>query len=477
MAERAAEHIVSRFAPSPTGFLHIGGVRTALFNWLFARHHGGTFRLRIEDTDQKRSTQEAIDAILDGLEWLGLSADGEIVYQSARRDDHAAAAQRLLDEGNAYLCYASKEELTSMRELARAEGRPMRYDGTWRDRDPSDAPKDTPPVVRLKASQTGETVIEDQVQGSVTIANDQLDDMILLRADGTPTYMLSVVVDDHDMDVSHVIRGDDHLTNAFRQTQLYKALGWDVPIFAHIPLIHGPDGAKLSKRHGALGIEAYRDMGYLREAMRNYLLRLGWGHGDDEIISTEQAIEWFTLEAVGRSPARIDFAKLDNLNGHYIRHAENDYLVSMVTPIIEARTGKKLDDQATGRLAHLMDGLKERAKTLVELTDNAVFLATERPMILDEKAEKLLNSKTRSLLQRVLDVIEALPDWSSDSLDEALRAFGASEEIKFGALAQPLRAALCGRTTSPGIFDVLETLGREESLARIRDQASESKPQ
>lgn len=432
--------------------------------------------MRIEDTDPERSTQEAKDAILSGLDWLGLAVDGEVVYQSERRDMHVAAARRLLEQGNAYLCYASKDELSAMREQARAEGRPMRYDGTWRDRDPSDAPKDIPPVVRFKAPQSGETVIEDQVQGSVTIANDQLDDMILLRADETPTYMLSVVVDDHDMDVSHVIRGDDHLTNAFRQTQLYKALGWQIPAFAHIPLIHGPDGAKLSKRHGALGIEAYRDMGYLPEAMRNYLLRLGWGHGDDEIISTEQAIEWFDLGAVGRSPARIDFAKLDNLNGHYLRHAENDYLVSLVTPIIQARTGVELNDQARNRLANLMDGLKERAKTLIELTDNAAFLAAQRPMILDEKAEKLLNTDARALLQRALDVLEALPDWSSDSLDEALRAFGAGEGIKFGALAQPLRAALCGRTTSPGIFDVLETLGRDESLARLRDQVPESKP-
>lgn len=474
MAEPAAENIVSRFAPSPTGFLHIGGARTALFNWLFARHHGGTFRLRIEDTDQKRSTQEAKDAILSGLDWLGLTIDGEIIYQSERREMHVAAAQRLLDEGNAYLCYASKDELSAMRELARAEGRPMRYDGTWRERDPSDAPKDIPPVVRFKAPQSGETIIEDQVQGSVTIANDQLDDMILLRADGTPTYMLSVVVDDHDMDITHVIRGDDHLTNAFRQTQLYKSLGWRIPDFAHIPLIHGPDGAKLSKRHGALGVEAYRDMGYLPEAMRNYLLRLGWGHGDDEIISSEQAIEWFDLGAVGRSPARIDFAKLDNLNGHYLRHAENGYLVSLTAPIIQAQTGVELDDQARNRLANLMDGLKERAKTLNELADNAAFLAAQRPMKLDEKAEKLLNNDARALLQRALDVLEVLPDWSSDSLDEALRAFGTGEGIKFGALAQPLRAALCGQTTSPGIFDVLETLGRDESLARIRDQASES---
>ncbi len=473
MAERAAEQIVSRFAPSPTGFLHIGGARTALFNWLFARHHGGEFRLRIEDTDQARSTREAKDAILDGLAWLGLSIDGEVVYQSARRDVHVAAAQRLIKDANAYLCYSSKEELAAMREKARAEGRPMRYDGTWRDRDPSDAPKGVQPVVRLRAPQSGETVIEDQVQGSVTIANDQIDDMILLRADGTPTYMLSVVVDDHDMNVSHVIRGDDHLTNAFRQTQLYKALGWKIPAFAHIPLIHGPDGAKLSKRHGALGIDAYRDMGYLPEAMRNYLLRLGWGHGDDEIISTEQAIEWFELGAVGRSPARIDFAKLDNLNGHYLRAAENDTLVAKIVPLVEARSGTTLDDQAKERLARLMDGLKERAKTLIELTDNAMFLAAARPMILDEKAEKLLNKDARGLLQRALVVLEALPDWSSDSLDGALRAFGASEGLKFGALAQPLRAALCGRTTSPGIFDVLETLGRDESLARIRDQELE----
>ena len=464
--------VVTRFAPSPTGFLHIGGARTALFNWLFARHHGGQFRLRIEDTDRKRSTQEAIDAILDGLDWLGLQHDDEVVFQFARAARHAELAKELLAKGHAYHCYCSPEELEEMRATARAEGRPMRYDGRWRDRDPAEAPAGVDPVVRLKMPQDGETTIADLVQGDVTVGNDQLDDMILLRADGTPTYMLSVVVDDHDMGVTHVIRGDDHLTNAFRQTQLYRALGWEAPHFAHIPLIHGPDGAKLSKRHGALGVEAYRDMGYLPEALRNYLLRLGWGHGDDEVISTPQAIEWFDLDGVGKSAARFDFVKLENLNGHYLREAASDRLVELLLPRLEQMLGKAVDETGRSRLLAGMDGLKARAKNLVELAENAVFYLTDRPLSLNAKAEKILKPEARARLKLLHDSLSALPEWSEEATEAAVRAFAEKEGCKLGDAAQPLRAALTGSNMSPGIFEVMAVLGREESLARIADQSS-----
>jgi glutamyl-tRNA synthetase len=463
--------VVTRFAPSPTGFLHIGGARTALFNWLFARHHGGRFLLRIEDTDRERSTQAAIDAIIAGLDWLGLDHHGDIVYQFQRAARHADVAHQLLAQGHAYKCYASVEELAEMREKAKAEGRPIRYDGRWRDRDASEAPAGVKPVIRLKAPQDGETVIHDLVQGTVTIANAQLDDMVLLRADGTPTYMLSVVVDDHDMDITHVIRGDDHLTNAFRQYHIYDLMGWDVPQFAHIPLIHGPDGAKLSKRHGALGVEAYRDMGYLPEALRNYLLRLGWGHGDDEIISTEQAIDWFDLDGVGRSPSRFDFAKLENLNGHYLRQADDARLTALIAPLLAARTGRPPDEAARARIAAAMPGLKERAKTLNELADGALFLVEERPLAVDEKAKVLLDSpEAREILGHAYSGLKSVADWTAESLDLTLRNMSEAEGIKLGKIAQPLRAALVGRTTSPGIFDVLAVLGRDESLARIADQ-------
>lgn len=464
--------VVTRFAPSPTGFLHIGGARTALFNWLFAKHHGGSFLLRIEDTDRKRSTQGAIDAILDGLDWLGLDHDGEIVYQFARAEHHAAMAKSLLDQGRAYYCYSSPEELEEMRATARAEGRPMRYDGRWRDRDPAEAPAGVDPVVRLKMPQDGETVIDDLVQGAVTVRNDQLDDMILLRADGTPTYMLSVVVDDHDMEVTHIIRGDDHLTNAFRQNQLYRALDWEPPQFAHIPLIHGPDGAKLSKRHGALGVDAYRDMGYLPEALRNYLLRLGWGHGDDEVISTAQAVEWFDLDGVGKSAARFDFVKLESLNGHYIREAASDRLVEEVVPRLEAQLGRPLTDTARRHLQQGMDGLKARAKNLVELAENAVFYVIDRPLSLTPKAEKILSPEARQRLGRLHTGLGALPAWSEAAVEEAVRVFAESESCKLGDVAQPLRAALTGSNVSPGIFEVMAVLGREESLARIADQSA-----
>ncbi|MBT5051539.1 MAG: glutamate--tRNA ligase [Rhodospirillaceae bacterium] len=461
--------IVTRFAPSPTGFLHIGGARTALFNWLFSRHHGGKYLLRIEDTDRKRSTQEAIDAIIEGLRWLGLEADEPPVFQSANQPRHAEAAQRLITEGKAYHCYCTPEELTEMRELAKAEGRSMRYDGRWRDRDPSDAPAGIPPVVRFKAPQDGETIIQDAVQGEVKVDNGQLDDMVLLRADGTPTYMLSVVVDDHDMAITHAIRGDDHLTNAFRQTQLFLALGWEPPVYGHIPLIHGADGAKMSKRHGALGVEAYRDMGYLPEALLNYLLRLGWSHGDDEIISLEQAIDWFDTKDVNRGAARFDFDKLASLNSHYIRAMDNARLVELIKPDIESRLAKTLDAALTDRLIKGMDSLKERIKTLDELIDNSLFYVQNRPLVLDAKAAKMIDDEARARLAQLSTAFADLQDWSQESLDAAVRQVAETDGVKLGQVAQPLRAALCGSTTSPGIFEVAAILGQEETLGRLDD--------
>jgi glutamyl-tRNA synthetase len=458
---------IVRFAPSPTGFLHIGGARTALFNWLYARHHGGMMRLRIEDTDRARSTEPAITAIVEGLTWLGLDWDGDIVLQSAQAQRHAETARALLAAGRAYRCYCTPEELSAMRERQRAAGISIGYDGTWRDRDPSTAPPGVLPTIRLKAPQSGETVIRDHVQGEVRVANAQLDDLIILRADGTPTYNLSVVVDDHDMAITHVVRGDDHLNNAFRQTQIYRALEWDVPEFAHVPLIHGADGAKLSKRHGALGVEAYRDMGYLPEALRNYLLRLGWGHGDDEIISTEQAVAWFDIDAVGRAPARFDFAKLDSLNGHYIRQTDDARLATLVAPRLEAALGRSLDVAAHNRLIAGMAGLKTRAKTLAELAEGARFYVAPRPLALDEKARRLVVEARATL--RDLAVALAGSEWTAPSLEDAVRRFAEANGLKLGAAAQPLRAALSGSTVSPPIFDVMTTLGREEALGRIGD--------
>lgn len=461
--------VVTRFAPSPTGFLHIGGARTALFNWLYARHHGGQFLLRIEDTDRARSTDAAIAAILDGLDWLGLSWDGEAVSQFARRDLHEAAVRRLLEGGNAYHCYCTPDELTEMRESARREGRPTRYDGRWRDRDPAKAPPGVAPAVRLRAPTDGATTIHDQVQGTVTVQNAELDDMVLLRSDGTPTYMLSVVVDDIDMGVTHVIRGDDHLTNAFRQAQLYQALGATPPVFAHVPLIHGPDGAKLSKRHGALGVDAYRDMGYLPEALRNYLLRLGWAHGDDEIISTEQAIAWFDLDAVGKAAARFDFVKLGTLNGHYVRETDDKTLVALIAPRLEATLGHALDAAGRSRLEAGMVGLKPRAKTLIELAENAAFYVRPRPIPLDDSARKLLDADGQGRLGRLTPRLAALADWDESAIDGATRAFAEEEGVKLGKIAQPLRAALAGSSTSPGIFEVAAVLGRDETIGRLAD--------
>jgi glutamyl-tRNA synthetase len=461
--------VITRFAPSPTGFLHIGGARTALFNYLYAKRHGGKFLLRIEDTDRARSTQAAVDALIDGLSWLGLKWDGDPIYQFARADRHAEVARQLLAEGKAYHCYASPEELEAMRTEQRANGLPMRYDGRWRDRDPSEAPAGVPPVVRLKAPKDGETVVQDSVQGTVTVANAQLDDMVLLRADGTPTYMLAVVVDDHDMGVTHVIRGDDHLTNTFRQIQIYNACGWDLPNFSHIPLIHGPDGAKLSKRHGALGADAYRDMGFLPEALCNYLLRLGWGHGDDEIIPMAQAIEWFDLEGIGRSPSRFDVAKLTNLNGHYMREAADDYLAEQLAPRLAALVGAPLTDEQMVLVKRALPGLKERSKTLVELAESAVFYLKARPLTLDDKAAKLLAEDGRAPLSSFAQILSALPDWRQETLEEEARKFALTHDLKLGKLAQPLRAALTGSTVSPPIFDVMEILGRQECLGRIND--------
>jgi glutamyl-tRNA synthetase len=461
--------VVTRFAPSPTGFLHLGGARTALFNWLFARHHGGRFLLRIEDTDRARSTKEAIAAILDGLAWLGLDYDGEAVYQSANAARHTEVARRLLEDGKAYHCYCTPEELAEIRETAKAEGRPTRYDGRWRDRDPAEAPAGVPPVIRFKAPREGETVIRDRVQGEVTVANEQLDDMVLLRADGTPTYMLSVVVDDHDMGITHVIRGDDHLTNTFRQSQLFRALGWKTPEYAHISLIHGPDGAKLSKRHAAVGLEAYREMGFLPESMRNYLLRIGWSHGDDEIISTEQAIAWFDLDGIGRAAARFDIVRLTNLNGHYLRGAEDGRLVALISPRLVEILGRDPDAAERERLTRAMEGLKQRAKTLAELTDNAAFYAHKRPIPVSARAQPLLDKKMRARLARLRLRLARLGTWTRATLEDEVRAFAAEEEAKLGEVAQPLRAALTGSRVSPGVFEVMEILGRDEVLGRLDD--------
>jgi glutamyl-tRNA synthetase len=468
--------IVTRFAPSPTGFLHIGGGRTALFNWLYARGRGGKFLLRIEDTDRARSTDEAIAAIFDGLKWLGLAWDGEPTFQFSRAVRHREVAEQMLAAGKAYYCYASPEELTEMREKARAEGRSKLYDGRWRDRDPAEVRPNVKPVIRLKAPLTGETAIDDQVQGRVTWQNENLDDLVLLRSDGTPTYMLAVVVDDHDMGVTHIIRGDDHLTNGARQKQIYEALGWDVPVMAHIPLIHGPDGAKLSKRHGALGIEAYRAMGYLPEAMRNYLVRLGWAHGDQEIFSTDEMIKAFDLPAIGRAPARLDLAKLDSLNGHYIRATADPDLVRAIEGLLPhlpqgGALAAKLTPALREKLVAAMPGLKERAKTLIELIESARYLYADRPLALDDKAAALMTPDARSLLGNLSRDLAVLDPWSAQGAEAAVRAYAERSGVKLGAVAQPLRAALTGRTTSPGIFDVLAVLGKTETLARLSDQA------
>jgi glutamyl-tRNA synthetase len=467
--------IVTRFAPSPTGFLHIGGARTALFNWLYARHRGGRMLLRIEDTDRARSSDEAVAAILDGLSWLGLDWDGEPISQFERAERHREVANELVSRGEAYFCYASAEELDAMREEQRASGKPPRYDGRWRDRDPAEAPAGVTPAIRIKAPREGETVVRDRVQGDVRFPNADLDDFIILRSDGNPTYMLAVVVDDHDMGVTDIIRGDDHLTNAARQTVIYDAMGWDVPSMAHIPLIHGPDGAKLSKRHGALGAEAYRAMGFLPEALCNYLVRLGWSHGDDEIMSMEQMLEWFDIADVNKGAARFDIRKLEALNGHYIRHADDARLVEALSAILPEMEGgdffaDRMTEERKAVLLAAMPGLKERARTLVELADGARFLFDTRPLANDEKAELILKEGGRNVLSGLLPELGAVESWEIDALETVVRRFAEDNDLKLGKVAQPLRAALTGRSTSPGVFDVLHLLGRDESLDRIRDQ-------
>ncbi|MEM9146159.1 MAG: glutamate--tRNA ligase [Pseudomonadota bacterium] len=468
-ANSSGHAVVTRFAPSPTGFLHIGGARTALFNWLFARHHDGRFLLRIEDTDRARSTPEATEAIFEGMRWLGLDWDGEAVSQFSRVERHREVAEAMLTAGTAYRCYATKEEIDAFREAAKAEGRPPLFQSPWRDH--AGPGPDAPSVVRLRAPREGRVKVDDAVQGAVGWDAAQLDDLILLRSDGTPTYMHAVVVDDHDMGVTHVIRGDDHLTNAARQSVIYRALGWSVPVFAHIPLIHGPDGAKLSKRHGALGVEAYRDMGYLPEGMRNYLTRLGWSHGDDELFTTEQAIKWFGLDSIGRSPARFDFAKLENLNGQHMRLAEDGLLVQALEAALLRRGTAPLSDAVRARLTQAMPGLKERAKTLIELEELSYYLLAFRPLQPDAKATKFLDDAARGLLGRLRDRLEPHHGFSAAEVEAVVRVFAEEEGLKLGKVAQPLRAALTARAVSPGVFDVMETLGRDETLARLGDIA------
>jgi len=467
--------VVTRFAPSPTGFLHIGNARTCLFSWLYARHMGGKFVLRIEDTDNKRSTPEAIAAIFEGLEWLGIYWDEEPLYQSTRADRHREMAEQLLASGNAYKCFATPEELTEMREAARAAGQPPRYDGRWRDREPGPEQGNQPYAVRLRAEQSGETIVRDHVQGEVMFRNDHLDDLILLRSDGSPTYMLAVVVDDFDMSVSHVVRGDDHLNNAARQMQIIKALGWEAPEYAHVPLLHGPDGAKFSKRHGAQGVREYRDLGYLPDAMRNYLLRLGWSYGDHEIISTEQAIEWFDLDGINKAAAQFDFDKLNHVNSHYIRERKAEALLDEVLALAARQKEWDLSAESKSRLLRALPSLSERASKLTDIMAGADFLLAERPIPIEEKAQKLLGGDAPALLTDLAETLEAEiasdEAWTLEAVESAVRAYAAARELKFVQVAQPIRASCAGKMKSPGIFDVLYGLGRAESLARMRDQA------
>lgn len=459
--------VITRFPPSPTGFMHIGNARTALFNWLYARRHGGQFVVRIEDTDRKRHSEEAVQAIIDGLKWLELDHDGDITSQFANQARHVEVANQLLAEGKAYKCYCSPEELDEMRTKARAEGRQAFYDRRWRDKTDAEAPEGIDPVIRIKAPLEGKTIIKDHVQGEVKVSNEQLDDFIILRSDGSPTYMLSVVVDDHDMDVTHVLRGDDHLNNTFRQKIIYDAMGWDVPEFGHLPLIHGPDGGKFSKRHGAQSVEEYRDMGYLPEAMRNYLLRLGWSHGNDEIISTQQAVEWFNLENIGKSPANFDFAKLESLNSHYIEHCDNDRLMVFARPFYKTRHDIEPNETAQKRIIKGIDELKSRAKTLLQFVDESVFYAKELPFNFDEKATNTLND-AKTVLKALHDGFVALQQFDADNIKQTCKTV-ADEHAngKMGKVGMPLRAAITGTTVSPSIFDACAILGREETLARL----------
>ncbi len=456
--------VVTRFPPSPTGFMHIGNARTALYNWLYARHAGGKMLFRIEDTDRERFKPEYTDVIINGIQWLGLDYDGDIVSQYERRERHAEVARALVKSGKAYYCYCTPEELEAMRASAKAEGRITFYDRRWRDRDPSEAPAGIKPVIRIKAPLTGDSVVKDHVQGEIRVNNEQLDDFIILRSDEVPTYMLAVVVDDHDMGVTHVIRGDDHLNNTFRQNIIYTAMEWAVPEYAHLPLILGPDGAKLSKRHGATSVEEYANMGYLPEAMRNYLLRLGWSHGDDELISTEQAIAWFDLGHVHSSPARFDFAKLESVNAHYLKLADNPRLVDLTAPFLEKR-GLKIDDEARRRLLTGMDELKSRAKTLIQIADEGAFYAKTIPYDFDEKAKGQLDP---AILSELKAKLAALPDFSATAIEGACKDIAAAKtDGKLGKVAMPLRAALTGTTVSPSIFHAAEILGQDETLSRL----------
>ena len=466
----SASPVVTRFAPSPTGFLHIGGARTALFNWLYARGRGGQFLLRIEDTDRARSTPEATDAILKGLDWLGLDHDGEVVSQFDRADRHAEVALSLLDKGAAYKCFSTQDEISAFREKAKEEGRSTLFQSPWRDADPATFP-DAPYVIRLKTPTEGETVIEDEVQGRVVIRNDQLDDMILLRSDGTPVYMLAVVVDDHDMGVTHVIRGDDHLNNAARQMGIYTAMGWDVPVWAHIPLIHGPDGKKLSKRHGALGVDEYQKMGYPAAGMRNYLARLGWSHGDDEFFTDAQATEWFDLGGIGKSPARFDFKKLENLCGQHIAVADDAALLQEIEAYLEAAGLADLTETQRSGMARAMYCLKDRAKTFPELLEKSHFVLASAPLEMDEKAAAALDPVSRGILVALTPHLQSA-SWSREELEGVMAAFAEAQGTKFGKLAGPMRAALAGRSVTPSVFDMMLVLGKEESLLRIGQAAA-----
>ncbi len=461
--------VVTRFAPSPTGFLHIGGARTALFNWLYARGRGGKFLLRIEDTDRERSTPEATEAILQGMAWLGLDHDGDVISQFERADRHAEVARQLLAAGKAYKCFATQDEIAAFREIARGEGKSTLYRSPWRDADPSTHP-DAPHAIRIKAPQEGVTVIRDRVQGDVTIRNDQLDDMVLLRSDGTPVYMLAVVVDDHDMGVTHVIRGDDHLNNAARQMMIYQAMGWDVPVWAHIPLIHGPDGKKLSKRHGALGAQEYQAMGYPAAGMRNYLARLGWSHGDDEFFTDDQARDWFDLDGIGKSPARFDLKKLENLCGQHIAVSDDAALRNEIVAYLAAAGLPALAPAKAQALEDAMYCLKDRARTFPELLEKAHFVLTDRPIQPDEKAQKALDTVSNGILNELTPQLQNA-SWARDDLEALLGAFAEAQGTKFGKLAGPLRAALAGRTVTPSVFDMMLVLGREETLARISEAA------
>lgn len=462
--------IVTRFAPSPTGYLHIGGARTALFNWLYARGHGGRFLLRIEDTDRERSTPEATAAILKGLTWLGLDWDGDVTSQFARKDRHAEVAHEMLARGTAYKCFSTQEEIAAFREAEKAKGvgYPV-FLSPWRDADPATWP-DAPYVIRMKAPRDGETVIDDKVQGAVTIRNATLDDMIVLRSDGTPTYMLAVVVDDHDMGVTHVIRGDDHLNNAARQQMVYDAMGWDVPVWAHIPLIHGPDGKKLSKRHGAVGLEEYQAMGYPASAMRNYLARLGWAHGDDEFFTDAQAKDWFDLPGIGRSPARLDFKKLENLSGQHIATMADADLLPEILAYRAAAGQPDLSQTQKDGLLRALPAVKERAKTFPDLLEKAHFILTERPIAMEPKAEQALDPVSRRILSELTPQLQNA-SWERDKLEAVIAGTAGKHGIGLGKIAGPLRAALAGRTVTPSVFDMMLVLGREETLARLTDAA------